>query len=70
MKKIIVLVLVLTLVFAMSATAFAATPKLNIPSIPNISNIKITVSPTVIQPVSFWDQWLADHPFDIRWNWK
>ena len=43
MKKIITFILVMTILASMTITAYATTPKLNVPDMPEISKIKIEV---------------------------
>lgn len=43
MKKIIILTLVMMLIVSMAIPAYAVTPKLDIPNVPQISNIKLDV---------------------------
>lgn len=62
MKKIIAFLLALTLIAAMSLSAYAATPKLDTPSIsiPDISgSVKVEI------PQSTFDKWFAEHPIKI-----
>lgn len=62
MKKIIAIVMVLMLIFAMVVPAAAVTPPLDTPSItvPDISDdVHIDI------PDSFWEKWFKDHPIVI-----
>jgi len=60
MKKLVAIILALMLIASMAIPAYAVTPTLNIPDVPQISNIKFDVDVKVSQ--GFWDRWFADHP--------
>lgn len=73
MKKIFAILLTVMLIASMTVSAYAVTPPLNVPDLPEIPNIsgsvKIDVTPTV-------NKWLDEHPFKIDfskiklWGWN
>lgn len=73
MRKIIALLLALLLILAMDIPAFAVTPKLDVPDMPEIPDISGSVKVEI--PDSFWDNWFKEHPFKIdfskfKWGWN
>ena len=65
MKKLIAILLVVTMMASMAVTAHAATPKLNI-KVPQISSIKI--EPKIDDAVyeNAVKSWLAEHPINFK----
>ena len=66
MKKIIPILLALLLILSMAIPAAAATPTLQIPKVPQISNIKISVQLDERVYENAVDKWLAEHPFKFN----
>lgn len=66
MKRIIILILSLTMIISMAVTANAVTPVYKPPKLPEIkvdtSSIKVEVSQ------SFWDKWFAEHPIVVSYT--
>lgn len=68
MKKLIMLTLILIVILHTTVTAYAVTPTLNIPDMPEISSVKITVNldndleNAVGNHV---DNWLKNNPIDF-----
>jgi len=63
MKKIVTIALTLIIIMSMAIPAHALTPKLEIPDIPDFSNIKFT--PKIELPDDFWSNWFKEHPLKI-----
>lgn len=66
MRKIITILFALMLVVSMSVPAFAVTPRLNIPNMPEIPDISDDVKFEL--PDNFWDNWFKNHPIIIDWS--
>lgn len=64
MKKFITFVIALAVVISMAVPAFAATPALKAPSIPNVSVPKISVK--IDLPRSVFTNWFAEHPVKLQ----
>ena len=66
MRKILAFCLAILLILSMAVPAFAVTPKLKVPNVPQIS--KIQIKPTIQIKLSddFWDNWFKEHP--IKWG--
>lgn len=60
MKKFILFVLTLMLIASMAVPAFAATPSVGVPDIPDFSDIKFDIKFDI--PDSVWDKWFDEHP--------
>ena len=75
MKKIITFAVALAAVISMAVPAFAVTPALKVPDMPEISNIKIDINvgsdeeDDVVWTKSFWDRWFAEHPIVFPSGW-
>ena len=63
MKKIICILLAVVLICTMTVSAYAATPKLSTPDMPEIPDLSDDVS--VELPDGFWEQYFKDHPMEI-----
>lgn len=64
-RKLLVIIAVVLLVVAMALTVYAVTPTLNIPDVPNISNIKfdINLDETLNNGISnYISNWFKEHP--------
>ena len=70
MKKIIAILLILALVVCMAAPAFACTPRLKVPDMPEIS--KIQLKPNIDDSVyeNAVDAWFKAHPIKLPDNFK
>ena len=66
MKKLITILLVLTLVICMTIPVYAITPTLQIPDMPEISKIQLDVNIEI--PDSIFDNWFKKHPIVIDWS--
>ena len=64
MKKILVFTLALMLIVSMTIPAYAVTPKLEIPDVPQISKIKFDIK--IELPDDFWTNWFKEHPLNIK----
>ena len=60
MKKFFVFISTLALVLSMSVTAFAVTPPLQAPDMPEIPDISDDVKVDI--PDEYWDQYFDEHP--------
>jgi hypothetical protein len=58
------MLLAVMLIASMTVPAYAATPALKIPSVPQISNIKFNVK--IELPDDFWTNWFKEHPLNIK----
>lgn len=77
MRKILALILAVMLIVSMAAPALACTPKLSIPKVPQISNIKLepkldetlekAVDNQVENHVSKWVSKIDFSKFDFSW---
>ena len=67
-KKIITLFMALVLIACMSVPAFAVTPALKIPDMPEISKIQLDVK--VELPDSYWDNYFKEHPIKLPEDFK
>ncbi len=63
MKKILALILAVLLIMVMAVTAFAVTPELGVPDVPQISDIEFDTK--IELPDSFWDDWFTRNPISI-----
>lgn len=63
MKKIIMFLLVLVLVFAMAAPAWAVTPTFKAPELPKIPEVQVPVKVKVTE--GYWSRWFREHPVVI-----
>lgn len=61
MKKIVCILFALMLIVSTAVPAFAATPRLEIPDIPEFSGIRFDIKFEL--PDNFWDD------FKINWKW-
>lgn len=65
MRKIFAILLAVMLIASMTVSAYAVTPPLNVPDLPEIPNIsgsvKIDVTPAV-------NKWLDEHPINIDYS--
>jgi hypothetical protein len=64
MKKIICIILAVMLIASMTVPVYAATPKLEIPDVPQISKIKFDIK--IELPDDFWSNWFKEHPLNIK----
>lgn len=64
MKKIITLTLALLLVLSMAVPAYAVTPDLQPPDLPDVPDISGSVN--VELPDKVFDDWFAEHPVTIK----
>ena len=64
MKKLITIILALMLVCSMVVPAHAATPRFEIPNVPEIPDISDNIKFEF--PDGFWNSWFNNHPI----NWK
>lgn len=64
MKKLLILPLALMLTAAMAIPAYAITPSLGVPDMPDVSGIKF--EPRIELPDNFWNDWFRDHPLKIE----
>ena len=64
MKKLIIFALTLLLICCMAVPAYAATPSLDVPDIPDFSNIEFDIKLEL--PDNFWSNWFDKNPI----NWK
>lgn len=62
MKKIIAILLVVLLILSMAVPAYAVTPALKIPDMPEISNIKIEAKMDDQAYKNAVRAWFAEHP--------
>lgn len=62
MKKILAILLAVMLIASMTIPAYAATPSLKVPDVPQISKIKFNVT----MGEDFWDNYFKEHP--INWG--
>jgi hypothetical protein len=65
-RKILVVATVIMIMVATTVTAYAITPKFNIPNIPSVPNISPSVK--VELPNNFWDNWFKEHPLNIDFS--
>lgn len=65
MKKIICILFAVMLIASMAVPAYAVTPALNIPDVPQISNIKIEVKLNEKVYENAVQKWFAEHPLDF-----
>jgi hypothetical protein len=63
MKKIIAVIFAVAIAVSLAVPAFALTPKIEIPNVPEIPDISDNV--TIKLPDSFWSGWFKDHPIKI-----
>ena len=63
MKKILAMLLALLLIVSMAIPAYAVTPKLEIPDVPQISKIKFDIK--IELPDDFWSNWFKEHPLNL-----
>ena len=61
MKKILTLALAVLLICTMAVPAFAATPELDVPDVPQVSKIEFKIS----LGDDFWDRYWETHPIKI-----
>ena len=64
MKKILAILLAVLLIASMAVPAYAATPKMKVPDVPQVSRIKFDVK--IELPGDFWSNWFKDHPINIK----
>lgn len=63
MKKFLIFVMVVILVIAMAAPAWAVTPTFKAPELPKIPEVKTNVQVQVTE--GFWARWFREHPVVI-----
>ena len=63
MRKLVVAVVVCLLLSCMCAPAFAATPALAVPDVPQIPTIKLNIKFEI--PDSFWTNWFKNNPITL-----
>lgn len=63
MKKILIFVLTVMVVASMAIPAYAVTPSLGVPDVPQISKIKFDVK--IDLPDEFWSNWFKEHPLNL-----
>lgn len=61
MKKLIAILAVLAIVMSMAVTAYAVTPSIGVPNLPEVPEIKVDVKLSD----DFWDSWFKDHPIKL-----
>lgn len=68
MKKVFAILLALMLVAPMAVPAYAVTPALKVPNLPEIPDITDSVweNVTIHLPDNLWDDWFAKHPIIIK----
>ena len=62
MKKILCALLAL-LIMAMAVPAYAVTPSLEVPDMPDVSKIKFDFK--IELPDDFWTRWFEEHPITV-----
>ncbi len=60
MKKFIIFVLAIMLVASMAIPAYAVTPSIGVPDMPEIPDISDNIKFEL--PSGFWQRWFAEHP--------
>lgn len=60
MKKFLLMILVVMLVMVMALPVYAVTPPINVPDVPQISDIKFDFNFKISD--DFWDKWFNENP--------
>lgn len=68
MKKIVCMLVAVLVVVSMTVPVYAVTPTLNIPDVPQISNIKIEVKLDEKIYENAVQKWFAEHPLNIDFS--
>lgn len=63
MKKILYTLLALLLIIGMAIPAYAVTPSLEVPDMPDVSKIKFDFK--IELPDDFWTRWFEEHPITV-----
>ncbi len=64
MKKILALILAVLLIMVMAVTAFAVTPELGVPDVPQISDIEFDIK--IELPDGVFDDYIPDIDIDVE----